>query len=232
MNKKTIIFLTIIAVILILFIGIIIFYNTSLKPVEKQENGKEIIIDIPEGYGVSKIAELLKENKIIKNSFTFKVYAKLNKTTNMQAGKYCFNNGAEDVEKIIQKLASGEVFKEEISITFVEGKNIRYIAKMIAQKTNNTEEDVFNLLENEEYIDSLIEKYWFLTDEIKNKDVYYPLEGYLLPDTYNFENKNVSVETIFNVMLNFMDKYLAEYKQEIEDTYLTVHQLLTLASLA
>ena len=35
------------------------------------------------------------------------------------------------------------------------------------------------------YIDELISKYWFLTNDIKNKNIYYPLEGYLFPDTYN-----------------------------------------------
>lgn len=91
------------------------------------------------------------------------------------------------------------------------------------------EEDVFELLKDEEYIDSLIEKYWFLTDEIKDENIYYPLEGYLLPDTYTFESVDVSVETIFNVILNFTDKFLSEYK---DDFKYTVHQTLTLASMA
>ena len=38
--------------------------------------------------------------------------------------------------------------------------------------------DIFDLLKNEEYLNSLIEKYWFITDEIKNEDIYYSLEGY------------------------------------------------------
>ena len=109
---------------------------------------------------------------------------------------------------------------------------MRWIAKTIASKTNNTEEDVFKLLEDEEYIDSLIEKYWFITDEVKQDAIYYPLEGYLLPDTYVFENKDVSVKYIFNVILNFTEKYLDKYKENIEDNILTVHQMLTMASLA
>ena len=41
------------------------------------------------------------------------------------------------------------------------------------------------------YIKSLIEKYWFLTDSILDSNIYYPLEGYLAPDTYHFDNKDV-----------------------------------------
>ncbi len=228
--KKSIIIL--VCALLIVGISSFLWYKICLGSVNKESKGEEIVVEIPEGYGVKKISALLKENKVIKSKLAFNIYAKLNKATNLQAGKYLFNNGKENVKEIINKMANGEIYNEEVKITFVEGKNMRYIAKLIAEKTNNTEQDVFTLLENEEYINSLIEKYWFLTDEIKNESIYYPLEGYLLPDTYIFENKDVSVETIFNIILNFMDKYLADYKQEIENSGITVHQLLTLASMA
>lgn len=232
MKKPIIILISILAIIIISIITIIIIYNNNLKPVNSEEQAQEIILEIPKGYGVSKIAKLLEEKGVIRSNFFFKIYSKLNKINNLQAGKYCFNNGLEDVEKIIKKMKNGEIYKEEIKLTFIEGKNMRSIAKVISEGTNITEEDVFNLLENEEYIDSLIEKYWFLTDEIKDENIYYPLEGYLLPDTYSFEKEKVSVETIFEVMLGYMDNYLTQYKEEIEKSRLTVHQMLTLASMA
>ena len=157
-----------------------------------------------------------------------KIYVKLHKITNLQAGKYDLNN-SENLSDVLMHIQNGEVAKDEIKLTFVEGKNMRNFAKVIANNTKNTEEDVFELLEDEEYIDSLIEKYWFLTDDIKNEDIYYPLEGYLLPDTYIFENDEVSVKTIFNVMLNYMDNFLSEHK---EDVKYNMHQIMTLASIA
>ena len=129
-------------------------------------------------------------------------------------------------------IVNGEIASDEIKITFIEGKTVKDFAKVIAKNTKNTEEDVFNLLEDEEYIDHLIEKYWFITDEIKQKDIYYPLEGYLLPDTYVFEHEDVNVKNIFNVILNFTEKYLDTFKEDIENNNLTVHQILTMASLA
>jgi cell division protein YceG involved in septum cleavage len=78
-----------------------------------------------------------------------KRYTKLNNIKNLQAGKYAFNN-SENLESIIYHLKNGEVLDEEIKITFIEGKNMRYIAKVIANNTVNTEEDVFNLLNDEE----------------------------------------------------------------------------------
>ena len=116
-------------------------------------------------------------------------------------------------------------------IARVKSQLRRYTVLGTAADGKNTEEDVFNLLEDEEYIDSLIDRYWFLTDEIKNDDIYYPLEGYLLPNTYIFENDEVSVKEIFNVILNYMDKCLSRYKDNLIEDF-TLHEILTLASIA
>lgn len=217
----------ILTIVILAMIGAILWYQNGTKAVAK-ENGENIQVEIPEGIGTIGIAELLEEKHVIKNADVMKIYAKINQVQNLQAGKYEFNN-AENLVAIVSHIKNGEVLNEEVKITFVEGKNMRKIAKTIAENTVNTEEDVFNLLEDEEYINSLIEKYWFLTEDIKNEAIYYPLEGYLLPDTYSFENKEVSVKTIFNIVLNYMDKFLSQYKDKVGDD---IHEILTLASIA
>ena len=75
-----------------------------------------------------------------------------------------------------------------------------------------------------------IRKYWFLTEDIKNKNIYYSLEGYLFPDTYRFNNREVTTEEIFTKMLDEMDKKLSKYKDEINKSDLSVHEIITLAS--
>ena len=228
-KKKTIIIVLVVifSIIALILLGILIWYNLGKRAVEKGE-GQAIKIEIAEGSGTTGISELLKENNIIRNSNVMKIYVKLNNITNLQAGKYELNN-SENLESILSHIQKGEVINEEVKLTFVEGKNMRDFAKLIADNTVNTEDDVYNLLEDKEYIDSLIEKYWFLTEDIKNEDIYYSLEGYLLPDTYIFENEEVSVKTIFNVMLNYMDDFLSEHKDEIK---YNMHEIMTLASIA
>lgn len=236
MNKmKKIFFIIVLGLFIIGVITLmscVIYYYNSLGSFEKAENGKEIKVQIAEGTSIAQIAELLNEKQVIKNPFTFKVYLKLNNKINLQAGTYIFNNGKENLEQVVNKLNKGEVFDESVTITFVEGKNMRYIAKTISEHTNNTEDDVFGILEDTEYINSLIDEYWFITDEITDENIYYSLEGYLLPDTYTFKNKNISVKEIFNHILGYTDKYLSAHREEIEETGLTIHQLLTLASIA
>jgi hypothetical protein len=47
------------------------------------------------------------------------------------------------------------------------------------------------------YIDELISKYWFLTNDIKNKNIYYPLEGYLFPGP---RYRQVFVNSLFDCL--------------------------------
>ncbi len=234
-SKKAKIILSImsIMVVIVIIAGITMFvwYTNKLKPVAQSKSSKQVIrVEIPEKSGISKIAQILEENNIIKSATAMKIYSRINNINTLQAGKYELDN-SEDMPTVIEHIVNGEIASEEIKITFIEGKNIRWYAKTIANKTKNTEEDVFNLLEDEEYIDSLIDRYWFLTDEIKNDDIYYPLEGYLLPNTYIFENDEVSVKEIFNVILNYMDKCLSRYKDNLVEDF-TLHEILTLASIA
>ena len=88
-----------------------------------------------------------------------------------------------------------------------------------------------NVFTNKEYAKGLINKYWFLENDILNDKIYYPLEGYLFPNTYTFLNKDVSVKTIIETMLDEMDKQLTKYKEELQDSEYSIHQLLTLASI-
>lgn len=232
MKKSSVIFLFVIILIICGCMGVYVWYGSNLAALKAStENVEYIRVEIKEGMGISQIAELLETSGIIRNAEVMKIYSKLNNVTGLQAGKYDLTP-EEDMPSIINHIVKGEIADDSVKITFIEGKNMRYVAKIIAEKTNNTEDDVFELLEDEDYIDSLIEKYWFITEEVKQEDVYYPLEGYLLPDTYVFENEDVSVKYIFNVILNFTEKYLDSCKEDIENNNLTVHQILTIASLA
>ena len=224
-----------IIILVILIIGVIIagisifsWYNSNLKSLS--ENQDTIRVKVESGSSVSSISKMLEEEGLIRNAKAMNLYCKINNISNLQAGKYDLDP-SETMPEIIDHIVKGEIASDEIKLTFIEGKTIKDYAKVIAKNTVNTEEDVFELLKDEEYIDYLIEKYWFITEDIKNEDIYYPLEGYLLPDTYIFENDEVGVKTIFSMLLNYMEKFLEPYREELENKF-TVHEMLTLASMA
>lgn len=229
MNKKILAILISIIVLILIVIGIVLWYILSLKPVNKEDTSN-IVIEIQSGDSTQDILSSLKEKGVIRNTLVSKVYIKLNKIKGLQAGKYELSPNM-DLEQVLNTIGSGGTLDEKVKITFLEGKNMRWIAKKIAENTNNTEDQVYDLLKNKEYIKGLINKYWFITDEVLNENIYYPLEGYLYPDTYIFEDKDVTVKEIFNIMLNQTDKVLTDYKSQIETLGGTVHQILSFASI-
>lgn len=230
LGKKNLILIGVIAIILLILIISLIWYFISISPLNNKVQD-EIEVTIPLGSGTSKIADILKENSIIRSKLAFKIYVRINNVSDFQAGTYYLKQSM-DLKEITEMLKTGVMHDpNQLNITYIEGKNIRWLAKAIADVTNNTEEDVYNLLENEGYINSLIEKYWFITDEIKNEDIYYSLEGYLFPDTYTIENPDAKIEDIFEKMLDRMEKVLSEYKDEIESKGYSMNKVLTIASI-
>ena len=225
-RKIFVIILSIVILFIAAILGCFLYYKVNLQAVSKESETVDITIE--EGMSLSKIIRLLNEKGLIKNEKIFKLYAKLNKINTIRAGEYELNKNM-DAEDLVNKFNEGPK-DSTVNITFVEGKNMRWIASKIAEKTSNTEEEVFEKLSDEEYLDELIQKYWFITDEIKNKDIYYSLEGYLFPDTYNFEKK-VTVEEIFKKMLDEMETKLNPYKEEIQKSSISVHKILTVASI-
>ena len=232
MSKKVkIIIGVIVAIILVIIISLFLFYSQGLKA-PKTNNGEnaEKIIQIESGSSTLNIINNLKQNNIIKNEFIAKIYIKLHDVKSLKAGKYKFE-GNESLPEVLNILTEGKVMDETVTITFLEGKNMRYIASQIADNTNNTTNDVYNLLQDNNYITSVISKYWFVTEDIQKNGIYYPLEGYLYPDTYSFENADVDVKTIFEKMLDKMDEVLEKNKEDIENSKISVHNILTMASI-
>lgn len=229
MKKFRNIALFMLVLLLVVIVGACGYYKYQMSPVSKSSEVKSI--DIPMGSSIKKIASILKENNLIRNEKMFLIYIKLSKISDMKSGYYEIsqNTKAEDIIKILRE--GSKVNPNEIEIGFKVGVSMRIIAQTISDNTNNSYDDVISKSNDVDYINTLINKYWFITDEVLNDSLYYKLEGYLYPDKYRFINKDVSVETIFNKMLDRMNEILTPYKEDIENSNFTVHEILTLASM-
>lgn len=227
-------YLAIIGVFLVLVILIILggfkAYKNSLKAVSNNKEKIEFVVKTGSNYYT--IVDDLYESKLIKSKLGYKIYLKLNAPKNgLEAGTYYLSQNM-DVKEILDVLGKGGLsgYENTFTITFNEGLNMRKMAKIISENTNYTEDDVYSLLINEEYLNSLIENYWFIDDTIKNNEIYYSLEGYLFPNTYQFKN-DATLEDIFKTLLDETEKVLSEYSTELENSNYSVHEILTLASI-
>ena len=223
MNKKKLI-LGILLLIVAVIVFIVSFYFYSVKKEEVGDNSGIFIIE--SGTKTDDILKRLQEMGYINNIPIAKLYIRLNNYT-LKAGSYSFDKKM-SMEMVISKLMQGDV--ETKVITFVEGKRLTSIIKSISDEFDISEEEIKELIKDQNYIKSLIDKYWFLTDEVLNKDIYYPLEGYLFPDTYVFRI-GISIEEIIESMLDNTESKLKIYKETITESEYSVHQILTIASI-
>ncbi len=227
MKKKRIIIPIIIILLMALLVGLCLYMVTPVS----NKNTKVVfeVKKFEDGYGMKSLISELKEEKLIKNeTFTY-YYARLNKF-DVKAGTYILYPNM-SLREIFNKISNSKNAKEDtITITFKEGKSMRSVISTITSNTKITEEEILNKLKDQEFIKSLIKEYWFLTDDILDPNIYYPLEGYLAPDTYEFK-KDASIEDIFKKMLDQESEVLDTYKASIDKSNLSIHKIITLASI-
>ncbi len=222
------IILVVLVFVTIVTLGIV--YKINMSPVDSSDH-TPIEVVIPEKTSVKEIGKILKEKDLIRSSTFYNIYVKLFGVNKMEASTYYLSRDM-SFKEIIEILEKGNEYNpNQISIAFSEGLNMRQIADKIEKNTNNKYADVIALSNDNEFLDEIIKKYWFIDESIKNDKTYYKLEGYLFPDTYYFANKDVTVKEIFIKMLDQMDKVLSKYKEDITKKNLKVRDVLIMASI-
>lgn len=206
------------------------FYVYLTSPIDKNSDAV-IEVAINSGSSTSSIAKTLKTRELIKSELLFKLVAKLNRNKTLKASVYQLKKSM-NLYQIIDILTEGNKYNPNaVTITFVPGGTVKKYALQIEKYTNHTYTEVMNKLSDKNYLQTLIDKYFFLGSEILNPSIYVPLEGYLLPNTYEFKNKDVSIEDIIEVMLNNTEKELTKYKDIFGNSTRSIHEYLTLASM-
>ena len=223
MKKKVLIGVGIFFLLLLIVIS---WYFIELRPVGSDNN---IDFEIKSGTPTVSIIKNLKDKKLIHSELAVKIYIFLSNKDSLQAGTYELNQNM-SVKDIIDAIDNGNVKNNNITLTFKEGKRFVNYLKDISDAFGYNEQDLFNELSNKDYLNTLINKYWFLSDDILDSKIYYPLDGYLYPDTYTFK-PDATIDDIITKMLDNMNNKLTPYKDAIASSNYSVHQILTLSSI-
>lgn len=70
-----------------------------------------------------------------------------------------------------------------------------------------------------------------ITDDVLNKNIKHPLEGYLYPATYPFYDPETKLDAIIEAMIKQTDQLAEKYEKQMKDKKMSVHKALTMASL-
>lgn len=233
LNKKGKIVLIAIAVCGCAIILSVTLYFRGISSVSSED--KEVIVDIPSGSSGNKVIDILDEHGLIKDKFMAKIFLKLHHY-DFKSNAYALNENMDlpTMLDIIEK--ADNQYVANIKITVLDGETIPDYADRIAKATGLMTEDILATWENQDFLKKLIQDYWFLSEDILQSDIYFPLEGYLAPDTYIITNADNNIEAITRLMLDQSDKILSKYKKEIQSFQIngqscSVHEFMTLASI-
>ncbi|QCT02058.1 aminodeoxychorismate lyase [Paenibacillus algicola] len=200
----------------------------GIQPVEG--GGQPVEFTIEPGTGTSRIAELLEENGLIKNDLLFKGYLRLNEEgSRFMAGTYEASPGT-TYQELITMLNNGEVKpKEMVKFTIPEGYTVRQTAQTIAEATGLEEQELLELMDSVNGWDSSLVEGIPAEAELRHQ-----LEGYLFPATYELPKEGLTALSVIQGMLSQTEKRLEDipnWESLLEEKGLSIHELLTIASL-
>lgn len=181
----------------------------------------EIRFVIPKGANTSVIAGLLKEQDLIGNVSIFKLLSKFNGYDGMyQSGTHIVSK-ALTYDELMRVLTSKPASRQ---VTIPEGKTFMQVVDILYSKNIIADKGKFIKIANTENFD-----YEFLKD-IPPRDN--KLEGYLFPDTYEFDMNASEKEIIVRMLDNFKKKFKPDYVKRIKALNgMTMDKIIILASI-
>jgi len=218
--------------ILAMFVGSVVAYSYVRRAQENFSNPKpvfipedrRIYIDIPRGSRTDSIAKILNEHELIKYPQLFKILSKINGFDgHYQSGTHIVSRDLSYDELMIVLKSDPET----VRLMFPEGWNVRQIYDTLANS------DLTNGAAVEDYVESRDTQFEY--DFIGRQNRYQVrldrLEGYMFPDTYDFDlgaSPKAIVETFLS---NFNRKLTADHYERAEALGMTIDEVVILASL-
>ena len=202
----------IVCVALGLYVELMKFAETPAMP----DQLNKVIIDVPRGQSLKTTADLLHQKNVIKNPIKLVLIARLKGyDKQLKAGEYLLSAAMTPLQ-VLEIMVKGEVKLHKLTIP--EGYNIHQIAELVAQAGFGTKEDF-----------SLAASNITLVQKMGVKAA--TLEGYLFPDTYFFPRDATINQIISTMVKRFWSIFTPPWKDQSQSLGLTVHQIVTLASI-
>ena len=211
-------------------IGFVSAYDYVMKNHTDASKNEPIVVDeakavefvIEKGSNTSKIAAQLFEKGLIENETVFKLLSKINGYDwTYQSGTHIVSSEL-SYDEMMRVLSSSAATRK---VTIPEGKTFRQVVDILYNKQIIKNKDSFIKAANTEEFD-----YSFLKN-IPDRE--YRLEGYLFPDTYEFDRNVSDREVIIKMLDNFERKFKTDYveKMKLLDYEMTMDKIITLASI-
>lgn len=214
----------------IILISAVISYNYVIKnyldtstdkPVVVSENeGLEFVIE--RGASTNEIVNNLVKQGLVKNETIFRLLSKVNGYDGTYKSGTHIVSKALSYDELMRVLSSAPATR---TVTIPEGKTFSQIVNILYEKKIIKDKEQFTTIANTDTFDYDILK------GIPQRDN--RLEGYLFPDTYEYDYNASDHEIIAKMLDNFNVKFKKEYRDKIASLPggMTLDKIVTLASI-
>jgi peptidoglycan lytic transglycosylase G len=205
---------TALLLILVAILTGVAFFRYARSPADRLIVTK--VVDIPKGAGFFRITEIMNDAGLVANRPFFWLLA-LGKgaTRHIRAGEYEFT-GSQSPSEILDKLVRGEI--KSYTVTLPEDITVNDVAKRLLTDKLINEKEFMALAVDREFLGSL---------GIEAESI----EGYLFPETYQFDRSMTTREVIRIIVRQFWIEIKPEMRSRAEKIGLTLNEWLTLASI-
>jgi len=174
------------------------------------------VVEVPAHKGVVEVAEILDDAGVIRSRVGFILLSLARGSfRSLKAGEYQIPAGTNTV-RVLELLEGGQVFQH--MVVFQEGGTLGELSRQLQTERLASSEDILRVGKDPVFLKTL---------DIQADSV----EGYLFPDTYQFVKGMTPEEILARMVARMREKISPETLQEARRRDLSVHQLLTLASI-
>ncbi len=178
-----------------------------------------VIISVDKGEGVQEIGDTLEDEGVIESAIQFRVLVELlGYDRLLQAGEYELDPNTPALQ-VVYRMRRGIV--SSLFVTVIEGWRLEEIADSLAEQ---------GVISREEFLEAAVAGN-FEFDFLRRLRSATSLEGYLFPATYFYRRDDTAEDVIQRMLEATDDNFTPELRSQALDQGLTVHGVLTLASI-
>jgi UPF0755 protein len=199
MAKKSFAIVALLAVIVVIvFFGYYAWAMMQSGSDGSVPDNQPVSVTIPQGSNGVKIATILEDKHVVKNAFMFKLKLKQDGAgADFKPGKYDMTTGME-YEDILKQLRQGPPITY-VDITIPEGWTAKKISDRLAAVTGVDSNNYLQLVTSG---NALVQYPFMAASKAPTRN----LEGYLYPQTYRIEKKDISAGDFLNMQLQEFQK--------------------------
>ena len=184
---------------------------------------KEVTVTITKEDSFGDVASMLKKEGLIEYKSLFHLFATITGGKDkISPGTYTLNTDM-DYRALISGMSMNSSTKAVVTVTIPEGYTIQQIFQLLEDKGVSTVEELTKVAAEHDYAFSFLQ-------DIPLGDAN-RLEGFLYPDTYEFNTPHSALYAINKMLVNFDAKYTEDMRQQVADSGYTIREILTIASL-